>query len=156
MYRFRPRDFQLAVFKFRLVKGPLPTDGDLMRTITRGVRGTAMPPWHSLPIEDRWPRSSTSSTSWRWIAAIRAPYEYFVDQPRASRSTSAIRRRPRRRCWIAARRCGAKPCWEATAMGAGEPEGGRAQGRPQVPDPPADLTTGQFKSGRRWRTSSGP
>ena len=48
-----PRDFQLAVFKFRLVKGPLPTDGDLMRTITRGIRGTAMPPWHSLPIEDR-------------------------------------------------------------------------------------------------------
>ena len=41
------------MFKFRLTKEPLPTDGDLLRTITRGVRGTAMPAWYELPLNDR-------------------------------------------------------------------------------------------------------
>ena len=49
----RPRNFAAGVFKFRLTKEPLPTDGDLLRTITRGVRGTAMPPWYELPLTDR-------------------------------------------------------------------------------------------------------
>jgi cytochrome c oxidase cbb3-type subunit 2 len=50
----RPRDFTLGVFKFRSTpSGSLPTDGDLYRTITRGVRGTAMPTWHELPEKDR-------------------------------------------------------------------------------------------------------
>ena len=50
----RPRDFTAAVFKFRSTpSGALPTDGDLYRTITRGVRWTAMPTWHELPDKDR-------------------------------------------------------------------------------------------------------
>jgi cytochrome c oxidase cbb3-type subunit 2 len=46
LYKQRPRNF-------RLTKEPLPTDADLLRTITRGVRGTAMPPWYDLPLADR-------------------------------------------------------------------------------------------------------
>ena len=50
----RPRDFRDAVFKFRVTpSGALPTEGDLYRTITRGVRGTAMPPWHEIPEKQR-------------------------------------------------------------------------------------------------------
>jgi cytochrome c oxidase cbb3-type subunit 2 len=50
----RPRDFTAAVFKFRSTpSGTLPTDGDLYRTVTRGVRWTAMPTWHELPDKDR-------------------------------------------------------------------------------------------------------
>jgi cytochrome c oxidase cbb3-type subunit 2 len=50
----RPRDFTAAVFKFRSTpSGALPTDGDLYRTVTRGVRFTAMPTWHELPDKDR-------------------------------------------------------------------------------------------------------
>ena len=50
----RPRDFTAAVFKFRSTpSGSLPTDGDLYRTITRGVRWTAMPTWHELADKDR-------------------------------------------------------------------------------------------------------
>jgi cytochrome c oxidase cbb3-type subunit 2 len=50
----RPRDFTLGAFKFRTTPaGTLPTDGDLFRTITRGVRWTAMPTWHELPEKDR-------------------------------------------------------------------------------------------------------
>jgi len=50
----RPRDFTLGSFKFRTTpSGSLPTDGDLYRTLTRGVRWTAMPTWHELPEQDR-------------------------------------------------------------------------------------------------------
>jgi cytochrome c oxidase cbb3-type subunit 2 len=50
----RPRDFTLGVFKFRSTpSGSLPTDGDLYRTVTRGLRSTAMPTWHELPDRDR-------------------------------------------------------------------------------------------------------
>ncbi len=55
----RPRDFMLGAFKFRTTgNGELPTDADLFRTISRGVRGTAMPAWgegaHPLTEEERW------------------------------------------------------------------------------------------------------
>jgi cytochrome c oxidase cbb3-type subunit I/II len=50
----RPRDFTLGAFKFRSTpSGSLPTDGDLFRTLTRGVRWTAMPTWHEIPEKDR-------------------------------------------------------------------------------------------------------
>jgi cytochrome c oxidase cbb3-type subunit I/II len=53
-FRVRPRDFTFGAFKFRETpSGSLPTDGDLMRTITRGLRGTGMPSWHMLPEGDR-------------------------------------------------------------------------------------------------------
>jgi cytochrome c oxidase cbb3-type subunit 2 len=32
----------------------LPTDEDIFRTITRGIHGTAMPPWFALAERDRW------------------------------------------------------------------------------------------------------
>src|SRR3546814_1552981 len=83
MHEFRPRDFTLGLFKFRLTSSSsMPTDGDLLRTITRGVRGTAMPSWHMLEEKDRLAviqyikyelavdRSDPSS-----------PYLYFVEEP---------------------------------------------------------------------------
>ncbi|MBI4509515.1 MAG: c-type cytochrome [Deltaproteobacteria bacterium] len=49
-----PRDFTRGVFKYRSTpSGKLPTDNDLMRTIWRGVPGTAMPGWQgTLPESD--------------------------------------------------------------------------------------------------------
>lgn len=42
-FRIRPRDFRPAIFKFRSTpSGSLPTDGDLLRTVTQGLRWTAM------------------------------------------------------------------------------------------------------------------
>ena len=51
----RPRDFTQGVYKFRTTpSGELPTDDDLLRTITSGVPGTAMPAWGDrLGEEDR-------------------------------------------------------------------------------------------------------
>tara|TARA_B110000503_G_scaffold53131_2_gene85431 strand:+ start:3462 stop:5162 length:1701 start_codon:yes stop_codon:yes gene_type:complete len=50
----RPRNFTKAIFKFRQTEiDSLPTDGDLLRTITRGLRGSAMPTFHAVPLKDR-------------------------------------------------------------------------------------------------------
>ncbi|MGE5893189.1 MAG: cbb3-type cytochrome c oxidase subunit II [bacterium] len=50
----QPRDFTSGVFKFRTTPtGSLPLDSDIFRTISVGVRGTAMPPWFNLPEDDR-------------------------------------------------------------------------------------------------------
>jgi cytochrome c oxidase cbb3-type subunit 2 len=58
----QPRDFTTAAFKSRTTQsGALPTDEDIFRTISRGVRkGQIMPAWgfaadgHVLPEQDRW------------------------------------------------------------------------------------------------------
>jgi cytochrome c oxidase cbb3-type subunit 2 len=43
MFRVQPRDFRQALFKFRSTpSGSLPTDADLFRTVTEGLRWTAM------------------------------------------------------------------------------------------------------------------
>jgi cytochrome c oxidase cbb3-type subunit I/II len=50
-----PRDFTSGQFKFRTTQtGALPRDADLYRTITAGIRGTAMPTWFNLSEDDRW------------------------------------------------------------------------------------------------------
>jgi mono/diheme cytochrome c family protein len=50
----KPRDFTSGQYKFRSTpNGTLPTDADLMRTITRGVNRTSMPEWSLLPERER-------------------------------------------------------------------------------------------------------
>jgi len=46
----RPRNFQVANYKFSSTRsGQLPTDEDIKRAITEGLRGSAMPGWDLLP-----------------------------------------------------------------------------------------------------------
>jgi cytochrome c oxidase cbb3-type subunit I/II len=50
----RPRDFTKRLFKFRTTAaGQPPTTADILRTIKRGVPGTAMPSFAFLPEEER-------------------------------------------------------------------------------------------------------
>ncbi len=50
-----PRDFTSGTFKFRSTPSGLPpTDEDLFRTISGGLRGTGMLPFADLPEEQRW------------------------------------------------------------------------------------------------------
>lgn len=50
-----PRNFKKANFKFISTRfGELPTDDDLYRTITNGLRGSSMPSWGHLPERTRW------------------------------------------------------------------------------------------------------
>lgn len=152
IYKHRPRNFNLAVFKFRRTpSGSLPTDGDLMRTIVRGVRGTAMPTWHMLPEKDRLAviqyikyelavdRSDEENPVVYfeeeeveppiWITKAPEPSEEMVAQGKS--------------VWQQAK------CWEChgnNGQGDGE-KAGELEDDFGFPIHPADLTTGQLKSG---------
>jgi cytochrome c oxidase cbb3-type subunit 2 len=82
----RPRDFTLAVFKFRTTpSGSLPADGDLFRTVTRGVRWTAMPTWHELPAEERLAVVTYVKTlSSRWKEETPEPPAAIGEPPKAT------------------------------------------------------------------------
>ncbi|MEH2557379.1 cytochrome c oxidase cbb3-type subunit I/II [Bradyrhizobium algeriense] len=151
MYKQRPRSFAAAVFKFRLTKEPLPTDGDLLRTITRGVRGTAMPAWHELHIIDRLAVIQYIKYE---LAVDRSdpakPYAYFKEEPpgpplyigRPPVPSEQMLTRAKD-VWQSAK------CWECHGR-TGKGDGEKAPGLKDdlgFPSPPADLTAGQFKSG---------
>ena len=150
-YRQRPRNFTTGVFKFRLVKGPVPTDRDLLRTITRGVRGTAMPAWYWLPIEDRLDVIQYVKYE---LAVDRSdpnkPYAYFTEEPPGEpiqvgtppAPTPALLDRGHA-IWEQAK------CWECHGR-SGRGDGEKAAGLKDdwgFPIRPANLTSGQFKSG---------
>jgi cytochrome c oxidase cbb3-type subunit I/II len=151
LYRQRPRDFTAAVFKLRLTKEPLPTDGDLLRTITRGVRGTAMPGWHELPINDRLAVIQYIKYE---LAVDRsdpaAPYAFFTEEPPGP--PLIIGKPPEASAQVLARGAEiweAAKCWECHGR-SGKGDGEKAPGLKDdlgFPIPPADLTGGQFKSG---------
>jgi cytochrome c oxidase cbb3-type subunit 2 len=146
----RPRDFTLGQFKFKLTPAGLPTDGDLLRTITRGVRGTAMPTWHELSEKDR--LSVLQYVKYE-LAVDRSdpakPHAYFVEEkvrpplhieaPPPSQQLVAHGKD----LWQQAK------CWEChgqTGKGDGEKAAGLRDDA-KFPIRPANLTLGQFKSG---------
>ncbi len=50
----KPRDFSKGVFRLVSTASGNPTDADLFRTLSRGMPGSAMPPWDHLAADDRW------------------------------------------------------------------------------------------------------
>jgi cytochrome c oxidase cbb3-type subunit I/II len=151
LYKQRPRNFQLAVFKFRLTKEPLPTDGDLLRTITRGVRGTAMPAWHELNLTDRLAVIQYIKYE---LAVERSdpakPYAFFKEEPPGSPLYIGRPPAPSEQMLARAKDVwqNAK-CWECHGQ-TGKGDGEKAPGLKDdagFPIKPADLTAGQFKSG---------
>lgn len=151
LYKQRPRNFTLGVFKFRLSKGLLPTDADLLRTISRGVRGTAMPAWFELPIDDRLAVMQYVKFE---LAADRTdpdkPAYYFIDEPPGPPLQIGVPPEPSApliahgaEVWLQAK------CWECHGK-TGKGDGEKAAGLKDdwgFPIRPANLTAGQFKSG---------
>ncbi len=151
LYKQRPRNFTFGEFKFRLTKGPLPTDADLLRTITRGVRGTAMPAWFELPLEDR---LAVIQYIKYQLAVDRSdpqhPDYYFVDDPPGAPLVIGAPPPPDAalisrggQIWQQAK------CWECHGK-SGKGDGEKAAGLKDdwgFPIRPANLTSGQFKSG---------
>ena len=152
MYEFRPRNFTAGVFKFRLTpSGSLPQDGDLWRTVTRGIRGSSMPSWHMLPDKDR---IAVIQYIKYELAVDRSdpdePYAYFVEEP--AEPPIYIGQAPDpseeivthgKEIWQQAK------CWECHGQ-TGKGDGEKAAGLDDdygFPIRPADLTSGQFKSG---------
>ena len=151
LYVQRPRNFNNAVFKFRMTKEPVPTDGDLLRTITRGVRGTAMPAWYSLPLEDR----LAVIQYIKYVLAVdrsnpSKPYAFFTEEPPGEPLYIGKPPAPTQQLlehgkevWEQAK------CWEChgkTGKGDGEKAAG-LKDDDHFTIVPADLTRGQFKSG---------
>ena len=151
LYNQRPRNFSAGVFKFRLSQKPVPTDGDLLRTITRGVRGTAMPAWYELPINDR----LAVIQYIKYVLAVdrsdpTKPYAYFTEEPPGQPlyigpppAASAEIIGHGKDVWQNAK------CWECHGQN-GKGDGEKAAGLKDdfgFPVRPADLTGGQFKSG---------
>lgn len=50
----RPRDFTTGEFRLISTADMVPTEEDLFKTISRGMLGSAMPPWEHLSEKDRW------------------------------------------------------------------------------------------------------
>ncbi len=90
----RPRDFMAGSYKLRTTaSGELPTDEDLFRSISLGLKGTAMPEWGSkLTVEERWQVISYIKTFAADLFADEAfdPYQMIVelgDPPSGSASS---------------------------------------------------------------------
>jgi cytochrome c oxidase cbb3-type subunit 2 len=152
MTKSRPRNFNVGVFKFRLTpSGSLPQDGDLWRTVTRGIRGTSMPSWHMLPDKVRIAVIQYIKFE---LAVDRSdpddPYRYFVEE--TAEAPIYIGQAPPaseelvthgKEVWQEAK------CWECHGD-SGKGNGEKAAGLENdfgFPIRPADLTSGQFKSG---------
>jgi len=137
----RPRDFTLGVFKFRTTpSGSLPTDGDLYRTVTRGVRWTAMPTWHELPDKERLAVVTFIKTfSTRWKDEKPEPPVVIADPPKATAELVA-------RGKDLYRKAKCFQCHGDTGKGDGvsAPE---LRDDLKFPIRPADFTRGQFKGG---------
>jgi cytochrome c oxidase cbb3-type subunit I/II len=148
----RPRNFTFGVFKFRLTpSGSLPDDGDLLRTITRGVRGTAMPTWHELPEKDR----LAVIQYIKYVLAVDNsdpgnPYFFFAEEPPKAPLFIGVPPAP-----SAARVQRGQEVWQEANCWVCHGEHGRGDGESSAalsddfgfPIRPANLTTGQFKSG---------
>jgi len=150
-YKQRPRNFTLGVFKFRLTKATLPTDADLLRTISRGVRGTAMPPWFDLPLQDR----LAVIQYVKYVLTVdksdpQKPYYYFVEEPPGAPLQIGTPPKPTaelvahgQEIWKQAK------CWECHGL-SGKGDGTKAAGLKDdwgFPIVPANLSRGLFKSG---------
>jgi cytochrome c oxidase cbb3-type subunit I/II len=141
----RPRNFTLGVFKFRTTQsGSLPTDGDLYRTVTRGVRWTAMPTWHELPDKERLAVVTFIKTfSSRWKDEQPEPAATINDPPKP---TPALVARGKD-LYVKAK------CFQCH----GDSGKGDGVSAPDLTDDlkfpirPADFTRGQFKGGSTVR-----
>ncbi|HSF04577.1 MAG TPA: cbb3-type cytochrome c oxidase subunit II [Methylomirabilota bacterium] len=137
----RPRNFTLGVFKFRTTpSGSLPTDGDLYRTVTRGVRWTAMPTWHELPDKERLAVVTFIKTfSTRWKEEKPEPPAVVGDPPRATPELIARGKDlyQKAKCF---------QCHGDTGKGDGVSAPDLTDDL-KFPIRPADFTRGQFKGG---------
>lgn len=96
----RPRNFQLANFKFSSTRsGQLPRDEDLRRAITYGLRGSAMPGWDLLPertVSALIAYIKTFSPKWKQrpsfssIPEVNDPYRSLADKSKAIERGRAV------------------------------------------------------------------
>lgn len=156
MHVNRPRNFTQGVYKFRSTPSDsLPTDGDLLRTLTRGVRGTSMPSWHMLSEKAR--MAVIQYIKYRLSVDMSDPeYPYALFEEEEPSAPLHIARAPvpngdmmetGERIWNEAQ---CAECHGVHGEGDGEKSAGLEDDY-MFPILPANLTTGQLKSGPQVR-----
>lgn len=140
----KPRDFTSGLYKFRSTpNGTLPTDADLMRTITRGVNRTSMPEWSLLPERERMALVQYVKSFYPGFAESGPGKPIFVPAPPATLGTPQSIARGRE-------------LYEMLECGRCHGDGGRGDGPSAAtlapdswgnPQRPFDFTKGALKSG---------
>jgi cytochrome c oxidase cbb3-type subunit 2 len=139
----RPRDLTSGIFKFRSTPtGSLPTEEDLMRTITQGVPGTEMRAWDALSQAERRALVEYIKTfSPRWKAqkpqtpiSLPSPPGYLRSQASVAKGQALFRDAE------------CTKCHGDNGEGDG-PSADELKDDWGHPIKPADFTTGRFKSG---------
>ncbi len=146
----KPRDFTTATFKLRSTpSGELPTDEDILRTLSRGIPGTSMPAFGHLPADLR-----------RSLAELVKEFAVFEKE---GRTVKLFEDRKGSRVVVAAREPGCTPdtlargrrlydkmqcaqCHGAAGTGDG-PAAPTLVDRWGWPNPPANFANGVFKGG---------
>ncbi len=137
----KPRDFRQATFKFRSTPGgALPTDDDLLETITDGIAATAMPSFRWLEGEDRKAVAEYVKTfSRRWERAAAPPSVQLPAQPDDLQTVAALIRGR-----AAYRRAGCAPCHGVDGKASGTLASTLVDDWGH-PSRPRDFTQGGFK-----------
>lgn len=152
MHENRPRDFTQGVYKFRSTPSDsLPTDGDLLRTLTRGIRGTSMPSWHMLSEKAR--MAVIQYIKYR-LSVDRSdpedPYALFEEEEPDAPLHIGRPPEPTEEMMVTGERIWKEAqCLECHGV-EGKGDGSKSAGLEDdtmFPILPANLTTGQFKSG---------
>ena len=138
----KPRNFTKGIYKFRSTpSGELPTDDDLLRTISVGIPGTAMEGYPELPQSDLLALVAYLKTFSPRFLKRRPGTPIIVPSPRPLTPEATTRgQQVYHQMYCAA-------CHGEKALGDGE----LAQGLTDTngdPIQPANLTTGRLKSGQ--------
>jgi cytochrome c oxidase cbb3-type subunit 2 len=140
----KPRDFTKGLFKFRSTPaGTLPTDADLLRSITRGVNRTSMPEWRLLPETERWALVEVVKSfvpDWDKRGAGVA-----IALPPAPADLASAERLARGRSVYQSLECGT--CHGAEGRGDGPSAAGLPPDAWGNPQKPFNFTRGKLKSG---------
>lgn len=137
-----PRNFTAGVYKFRsTMSGQLPTDDDLLRTITIGIAGTAMDRYAALPERDRRALVAYLKSLSPRFAQEGAGQPIVFPAPRPLTPESAARGQ------AAYERMQCAACHGDGARGDG-PLAADLSDTDGLPIRPADLTSPRLKSGK--------
>ena len=135
----KPHDFTTGMYKFRSTPfNAMPTDADLMRTISEGVPGTAMPAWKRLLSESQRFDLAQYIKSFAAGQFAAAPAALPVEIPEAPAATPD-------------RIARGKQIYERLQCGQCHGQQGRGDGpiAASLPIRPQNFTRGVYKSGQR-------
>lgn len=139
----KPRDLTSGTYKFRTTpSGALPLDSDLFRTITAGIRGTAMPPWFNLSEQERWDIIHYIKTFYPDFETTPQEQPLYIPrppEPDKEMITKGKKVYDELKCW---------ECHGREGRGDGE-KADTLKDDWDNPIKPADFTKGIFKSGSR-------